>query len=203
MSESPRILVTLPEDVYRALRHLSRVSARSMSSYVREISILSLPAIRKLIEAVETAAKADARTRQGIAEAFGAAEARLSELTQKAASELDEALSAVPRRSEGGITDPLGNQSEGLAGGIEGPPMSKSPCCLGERSGERSEPEAPPAHAAGRVPVASPVRSKSASREPNSGGKKPLSRARAKKPAPGSNTGATLPKTRNKTRTST
>lgn len=101
MAESPRLLVSVPPDVYRALRRISQLSGRSMASFLRDVAVAAAPSFERIADAMQTARDLDSAHQDAARAALQRAEASISNLTGQASVVLSDALmaSSLPPRS--------------------------------------------------------------------------------------------------------
>lgn len=91
-TRSPRLQVTLPEEVMEALREMSELTGQGMGTIVSEIMTTALPAIRTSMEAIRVV-KQSPREAQRILQRFG------NEATMQLAQnqlEFDDLISSRP-----------------------------------------------------------------------------------------------------------
>ena len=138
MAESSRLLVSVPPDVYRALRRISELSGRSMASFLRDVAVAAAPSFERIADAMQAARDLGSAHQDAARGVLELAEAALSDRTALGASEVDRALEPPPKRRRGGSGTPCASMPRSAKGGPKSPrpsPSSEGPLTPGSNTG--------------------------------------------------------------------
>lgn len=137
--KSPRIQVSLPQDVYDALRRFCALADCSMSSYVSELVTTTAPVICSLSDQLAHAESLRNDALIEMASRWQGAAEKLNDGLNDALSEMTGFSSTCPTLAPRGATAPKGCEGEGL--GAE--KIGSTPMSLTGGSGKTKNKQAP------------------------------------------------------------
>jgi hypothetical protein len=97
VNHSPRIGVSLPQEVYALYKAFAELSGTSMSAMLREIAVTSAPALERVVRVALAAKQADQARKEGLRQAFSEAEEQLRPLVSQVESTLGLSLDGIER----------------------------------------------------------------------------------------------------------